>query len=161
MDAIKRFVAYWTRLEWHGSRFYLERSIHILHDVWNDDDLRAVRLSIAAFSLGIGAYFVAPMDTFAAVGYSYLRQWVSEGVFGAAFMLHGAGMLWRVLAVGRSRTWLWIFAALGIWLFVSYPLALWFSLGRLPGLAIPMFLIAAGNVWVARRVGRGQDRSGP
>lgn len=160
--AVRRYLQF----EWFGWTFYRAHLAQVTTATWNQD-LRPLRFLLAAISLSIGVFFIFPGRVFDNLGYFYLRQWIDEDVFGALFMLHGVGMLWRGYAPRRINAWGYFFGALGITLYTAYPLAIGFGLGhhfgtvfRLTGQGLSLFFLAFACAWCARRIGNGEDRSG-
>jgi hypothetical protein len=93
--------------------------------------------------------------------YEYIRFWLGENVAATIFLLHGIGMVWRIYAPSRQKFWTRCFAAIGVVTYLGFPLAIYLALGHLTVQGISMFGWAWACAWIGRRVGTGEDRSGP
>lgn len=178
----------YARLEWRGAAFYRRHNVLVTRAIWTHDDLRPVRALLSAVSAALGLYFFAPdiiecvgalvdffngplngwpywlplpWSLYANPGFRYISAWVpNETALASMFVLQGFGLSWRNYAPSHRPIWGYFFAALGVTLYVGYPLAITLDIGRLTGQSMAMFTLGMAHVWCGRRIGVGSDRSG-
>lgn len=151
--------SYW-RLEWLGWEFYRRHLIGVTVSTWKAD-LRPLRALLSIPSFLVALFLLMPDVAYDFPGFGLISDWIPENVLASAFALHGFGMLWRMYAPSRQPVWTCFFGALGIALYVGFPLGVFFDLQRVTVLGISMFGWAFACFWIVARVGDGEDRSGP
>lgn len=159
MNRFRRYFEYWTRLEWLGFAFYIHHVKLVTRRTFNAD-LSPVRALLSLPSFAAGLLIISPFDLYDFSGYRYLRDWLPEDLLGCCYVLHGFCMLWRLYAPSHVPLWGAVLGALGITLYIGFPLAVMADLGHPTVLAFCMIAWGWACIWIAWHVWNINDRSG-
>ena len=158
-DFRKGMVAYWTTFEWFGWRFYLGHLRWLVPTVYFADP-RLLRFFAGVPSLGVGVWLLGDSIAYQNVGFRFIAPLIPENALAASFLLHTFGTWWRLGALRDGMLWSCWFGALGMILYVGYPVFVYLDLGRVTGQGIAMAAWGLVITYLTARIGRGQDTLG-
>lgn len=124
-------------------------------------DTLTIRLLLATASLGVAVCLAFGHDVMSRHGYEILRQGGPAQMWAAGFVLHFAGVVWRVYDFQPRPRWALCINFFGFSIWALWTLGLNVALGGVtPGTALEWTLVAASG-WALYRTGLNDESVSP